>query len=483
MMKNFSSFKLKTQIFLGCLSPVLCFLFLSGITYSSYIKRVAEQERVEAANANILKLNQTVSSVSDMVRSARGQALFPDETALQKSFEQDVQLFQAVSLKLSSALTSSQYQEEINIILTEGNSFIEAGRRVFGLLNAGQIAQARAIAKTMQLVKIEASHMALLNEATQMLQEAEQAEQAADQFLVLTIIVDAVLCTLFTIIISSLITAWISRTLNQAASEITSSFSEIATTVDQHERIANEQAASVNQTTTTMDELEASCRQSALQAQSAVTAAQQALQSAKNGTQTVGATLKGISTMKVKVEAIAEQIVCLSEQASQIGSISQLVSDLANQTSMLAINSSVEAVRAGEHGKGFVVIASEIRKLSDQSHQSTEKISTLVSEIQKAINSTVMATDEGTKTMKMGVEIAQKTERAFTEVTSAVTKVVINNQQVSLNLKQQVDAIQQVVEAMESINQGAKETAIGLTQTKIGTHQLNKAALLLQEIV
>ncbi|MGD1717232.1 methyl-accepting chemotaxis protein [Dapis sp. BLCC M172] len=93
---------------------------------------------------------------------------------------------------------------------------------------------------------------------------------------------------------------------------------------------------------------------------------------------------------------MAQQITRLSEQTNQIGNISQLVGDLANQTNMLALNAAVEAVRAGEHGKGFGVVASEIRKLADESRKSAEKIYTLVADIQTSINSTVLATEAGT---------------------------------------------------------------------------------------
>jgi methyl-accepting chemotaxis protein len=271
--------------------------------------------------------------------------------------------------------------------------------------------------------------------------------------------------------------------IQQLVSRISTASHQIFSTLDEQERVASQQAASVNETTATMDELEASSRQSAEQAKAAVAAAQQALVLTKDGTQAVGETLEGMFALEQKVGAIAQQIVRLSEQANQIGSISQLVSELANKTNMLALNSSVEAIRAGEHGKGFSVVANEIRKLADQSQNSAEKISVLVSEIQSAINSTVMVTDEGTKTVAAGVQIAQKTDQAFTGVADAVNKVVLNNQQISLNLKQQVDAIQQVVQAMESINQGAKETAVGINQTKVGTQQLNETALNLQQMV
>ncbi|MDF5725739.1 MAG: methyl-accepting chemotaxis protein [Rhizonema sp. PD37] len=271
--------------------------------------------------------------------------------------------------------------------------------------------------------------------------------------------------------------------IKQLINGISASSQQTFSTVEQQERIVSLQAASVNETTVTMDELEASFRQSTEQAQAAAMAAQQALQIAESGTKAVGINLEDMFTLEKKVGIIAEQMLHLSEQANQIGSISQFVSDLANQTNMLALNSAVEAVRAGENGKGFSVVANEIRRLADQSQRSAEKIYVLVSEIQSAINSTVMVTEEGTKRVAAGVQIAQKTEQAFTGVEEAVNKVVLNNQQISLNLKQQLDGIQQVVQAMDSINKGARETAIGINQTKLSTQQLNEIALTLKDMV
>lgn len=271
--------------------------------------------------------------------------------------------------------------------------------------------------------------------------------------------------------------------IERLISGISSASNQIFSSLEEQERIASQQAASVNETTTTMDELEASSLQSAEQARAAVHAAQEALQRSEEGTQAVKRTLEGMFTLEEKVEGMAEQIVQLSEQANEVGTISQLVADLSNRTHMLALNSSVEAIRAGEHGKGFAVVADEIRKLADQSQKSVEQISGLISEIQKSINSTVMVAEEGTKTVKVGVQIAQETDQAFSGVTIAVNKVVLNNQQISLNLKQQVDAIQQVVEAMNTINKGSRETATGISQIKSGTEELNTTAQVLKQMV
>ena len=273
------------------------------------------------------------------------------------------------------------------------------------------------------------------------------------------------------------------RLMEKLAASISTSSQEMAITIAEQERVASQQASSVNETTTTMDELEASSRHAAEQAKAAVDAAKQAFKASEHGMQAVGESLEGMFALEQKVEAIAEQIIMLSDQANQIGSISQLVIDFASQTNLLALNSSVEAVRAGEHGKGFAVVANEIRKLADQSQQSADKINALVSDIQKSVNTTVMVTEEGSKTVKTNVQAAKHTEAAFGEVKEAVNQVVLNNQQVSLNLKQQVDAIQQVVDAMEVINRGARETASGLNQSKAGTEQLNEAALGLKQIM
>ncbi|MBW4574695.1 MAG: MCP four helix bundle domain-containing protein [Aphanothece sp. CMT-3BRIN-NPC111] len=250
---------------------------------------------------------------------------------------------------------------------------------------------------------------------------------------------------------------------------IVSSSSEIAATVEQQERTASHQATSVSQTTTTMDELGASSRQSAEQAEAAAAGATQVLTLVDGDRHIDRLGMDGGSSLKEKVGQIAEQILRLSEQTHQIGSISSLVSELANQTNMLALNAAVEAVRAGEHGKGFSVVASEIRKLADQSKSSAERINALVMDIQNATNSTVMATDEGRKTVD--------------SVVGAVNSIAMNTQQISLTAKQQAVAIQQVVEAMNNLNQGASQTASGISQTKAGTQRLNDAAMALKAVV
>jgi methyl-accepting chemotaxis protein len=275
----------------------------------------------------------------------------------------------------------------------------------------------------------------------------------------------------------------ISSALQQTASTLSSTSSEIASAIEQHERTAIHQSAAVHETTATMDELDASFRQTAEMATTAADTARQTVNVAENGIRTVQQTRDGMVNLKAKVATIAEQLLSLSEQTSQIGNITNLVSNLANQTNMLALNAAVEAARAGEHGKGFSVVASEIRKLADESKKSAERINTLVEDIQKATNSTVMATEEGTKTVDQTIRLAEETVQAFQMVTASSNTTSEAVQQTLYSVPQQVTAVKQVLTSMDSLNTGARETADGIGQTKIGVENLRVTALKLKEMI
>lgn len=275
----------------------------------------------------------------------------------------------------------------------------------------------------------------------------------------------------------------ISQPINTAVNTISTSSREIAATVDQQERTTNQQSASVNQTTTTMSELGSSSQQTAEQSESVATGAQETLELAENGSHLVEDMLNNMSQLKTRVSAIAERILQLSDHVNQIGNITNLVSEIANETNMLALNAAVEAVRAGENGKGFAVVATEIRKLADQSKKSAEQIQGIIGDIQKATDSTVMVTDEGTKAVDQGVDLARETAKSFGGVTEAMNRVFENTQQISLNVKQQAIAIGEVLEAMNVLNTGARESAAGVAQTKEGIHQLDESAQTLKSLV
>lgn len=150
----------------------------------------------------------------------------------------------------------------------------------------------------------------------------------------------------------------------------------------------------------------------------------------------ISANAEKMLVLRQKIQMIAELILELSEHSQQIGSTISVVDDIAEQTNMLALNAAVEAARAGEHGKGFAVVAGEIRKLADESKQAITKITSLTSNIQYTTNSTVMATEEGTK------EIESVVKDINTLSSDSETLLVL---------------IKEVLDSLEIINQNAQK--------------------------
>jgi methyl-accepting chemotaxis protein len=281
----------------------------------------------------------------------------------------------------------------------------------------------------------------------------------------------------------ALITQNISKALTKSTASVAINSLQISSTIEQQEKQLTEQASSVRQTTTTIEELGSASMQAAVKAESSATEARKALTLSETGSTSVTRTIEGIVELRDKVEAIASKIMQLSEQTGQIASISDLVADIANQTNMLSLNAAVEAARAGEQGKGFAVVAGEVRKLADQSKKSAEKINTLISEVQASINSTVMVTDEGTKTAAQGITLAADTAEAFAGIEQAINAVFANTQDISNSSKRQAISVQQAVAAINAINLGSQETATGVAQVKSATSELVNVSNQLQAIV
>ena len=458
--------------------------FASKLSVNKLVESVDWQTHTYTVKTNLQSLEK------DLVDAETGQRGFiftgkeeylepykSGKTALSKSFSDLRKLIEDNPEQLKRLEEAEEIAKKKLDELAETISLKRAGKerslKKLVLSNQGKMFMDEFRNKITEMLKTEDE---LLAKRTQL---AKQSEQLSAIF--------SIGGTFMALMFGSFVVLFVSdkiiRPINQVANTIASSSTQIASTVEQQERAAVQQSSSVNQTTITMDELGASSQLSAKQAQAATESAREALTITEKGNLAVQETLESMTVLKAKVEAITEEITRLNQQTNQIGKISNVVTDLATQTNMLALNASVEAVRAGENGKGFAVIAIEIRKLADQSKKSAEEINHLVMDIKNAITSTVTVTNEGTKTVELGNKINQKTVVAFSNVANAFNNVLLNNQQISQNAQQQAIAIQQVIDSMNLLNQSAKETAIGISQTKIGIEQLNKAAQNLNSIV
>ena len=337
----------------------------------------------------------------------------------------------------------------------------------------------RTFSNRQELMKNSEELFELTNAAV----NAAEASAAADVRQLRTI--QLLVALLNFIIVAAIITGSrrITTTLDNFTRNLALSSDDIASKVERQEAVANEQASSVSHTTSTVDTLGETSRRSAVQAEESAKSASTALALAESGAQTVEQTRVGMESLKERVREIAEQIINLNQQTEQIAGVSELVGDLANQTNMLALNAAVEAARAGEYGRGFGVVAGEIRKLADRSRKSADKINNLVTDVQAAMNSAVMVTDEGKKTAESSIELALDTAESFIGVKDAVNSVFANTSEISNAAKLQAIGIQEILAAVNALNLGAMDTAADLEEVKTSTIHLKKSTEDLKAIV
>ncbi len=278
--------------------------------------------------------------------------------------------------------------------------------------------------------------------------------------------------------------------LNQMVSRITEVVQNTSTTASQmsaaaeeQERTIASQAASINEISATINELAQSSNQVGKTAEEVAGQWREVFQIVEDGNRAVQKGVEEMNLIKVKAEGIAQNILNLSEQIQRISSIVHTVANIADQTNMLALNAGIEAARAGEHGRGFGVVASEVRKLADQSQKAAGQISTIIQEIQAATHSTILTVEEGTKGVESGVRHVLQAGETFRDVTSTIKRTVETVQEITLATRQQAIGVDQVSEAMRNIDQGMKETVIGTRQTNTAASQLVTLGQSLQELV
>jgi methyl-accepting chemotaxis protein len=255
-----------------------------------------------------------------------------------------------------------------------------------------------------------------------------------------------------------------------ATGNLNTSAAEILASTQQQAAGTGEQAAAIQQTTATMEEVTQSGVQISERARQVASSAEAASAASQAGLQAVENTTRNMESIREQAEAVAENVVALSEKTQAIGEIISTVNDLAEQSHLLALNAAIEAAAAGEHGRSFSVIASEVKHLADQSREATVQVRAILGEIQKGINSSVMSTEEAVKRVDSGKQQADVADRTIREMTDAIRQSVQAFQQIVAGANQQQVGFSQVMQAVRDIGQASLQTATS-------TRQLEKAAV------
>ncbi|HAO92719.1 MAG: hypothetical protein A2X93_03510 [Deltaproteobacteria bacterium GWC2_56_8] len=273
------------------------------------------------------------------------------------------------------------------------------------------------------------------------------------------------------------------REISDAVNMLATSSSQIAATTAELASGTEQTAISVSETTATVEEVKQTATVSTQKARHVSEIAQNAVQVSQTGSRLVNETIDGIGKIKEQMEYIAETIVRLSEQNQMISEIIATVDDIAEQANLLAVNASIEASRAGEHGKGFIVVAQEIKSLSEQSKQATKQVRTILSEIQKSSSAAVMATERGSKSVDSTVRQSSGTGDAISALSASIGEASQAVLQIAASSQQQLIGMDQVALAMNNIKQATTQNAASTRQVEMTVRSLQEVGQRLKTLL
>lgn len=288
------------------------------------------------------------------------------------------------------------------------------------------------------------------------------AEVTADTF--------GALADSFNLMISDL--SGLIRDTKKAAEQVSSSTEDILGNTARMAEGAAEQAQQTETINSFAKDMAVRVNDTNLSAQKAAQAARSAKEVAEQGSDMVKKSIEGMQNVRNSVREASRQVRILGENSTRVGEITDFISEIANRTNLLALNASIEAARAGEAGRGFTVVADEIRNLAERSSHSAEEISKLIDDIQTVISKTMEAMEKGTSQVADGTKLVDSAGEVLREIVGRVEVSTTSSEEISNATEEQTRFSQEIVSSMEHISGIAKETAEGAEKSKDAANKL-----------
>ena len=288
------------------------------------------------------------------------------------------------------------------------------------------------------------------------------------------LLVFAALVVLAAVLLAYLLNRALTGEVGTAVQEIQASAAQLGSTATEQATGAREQATAMSEITTTMTELLTTSRQIADSSQRVASFSRETAIAAGTSDEVVERAQDSLNTVRAQVDVIVTYMLDLGRKSQQIGGLVDVIYELAEQTNILAINANIEAAGAGEAGRRFGVVADEIRKLADRVGGSARQTRGMVDDVRAAINTTVMATESGSKAVDAGARDFAEVTASIERIRSLVTTATEAAREIELSTKQQSTAVEQVNLAVGNVAQVSRDVEMSTTQASQTAAQLAK---------
>jgi methyl-accepting chemotaxis protein len=478
---------IQRRLILGFVLGPLALLMIGWVAYSNTQAMIDLRAKREHTRLLLEKVGDALLQAVNAETGERGFLLSGNEAYLQPyklgrvALETDIKSL--LEMTVNEAHLHNQVETLADILDQRVQQLEEtiAARRTKGLDAALQIIQTNAGKRTLDrardVIKTIRSDQRIVLD-----QQVEKTGRLTSQTLN-TILFGTLAAFLAVCIGGFLIARSITRPIAGTVQALASTATEILAGTSQQASSMREQSTAVAETVTTVDEVLQTANQAADRAKTVADSAMHAAEVGAAGKQSVMNTLAMMDDVKEQTATIAETILSLSERAQAIGEIIAAVNEITERSNLLALNAAIEASRAGEHGRGFSVVASEIKNLADQSKKATAQVRQILGDIQKSTNTAVLVTEQGTKSVHQAIRTANESGETISSLVETMDAAARAATQIAASASQQATGMSQIHQAMSHINEASNQNLAATRQSEQAAQDLHTLGTRLKAMI